>query len=34
MRVDKTEIQRLLRQEPAFSQMFVSHILARTARVE
>jgi CRP/FNR family transcriptional regulator, cyclic AMP receptor protein len=34
MRVDKTEIQRLLRDEPTFSQMFVSHILARTARVE
>jgi CRP/FNR family cyclic AMP-dependent transcriptional regulator len=34
MRVDKSEIQRLLRREPAFSQMFVSHILARTARVE
>ena len=34
MRVDKSEIQRLLRDEPAFSQMFVSHILARTARVE
>jgi CRP/FNR family cyclic AMP-dependent transcriptional regulator len=34
MRVDKTEIQRLLRDEPTFSQMFVSHVLARTARVE
>ena len=34
MRVDKSEIQRLLRREPAFSQLFVSHILARTARVE
>jgi CRP-like cAMP-binding protein len=34
MRVDKTEIQRLLRDEPTFSKMFVSHILARTARVE
>jgi CRP/FNR family cyclic AMP-dependent transcriptional regulator len=34
MRVDKTEIQRLLRDEPTFSEMFVSHILARTARVE
>ena len=30
MRVDKTEIQRVLRDEPAFSQMFVSHVLART----
>jgi CRP/FNR family cyclic AMP-dependent transcriptional regulator len=34
MRVEKTEIQRVLLDEPAFSQMFVSHILARNARVE
>jgi CRP/FNR family cyclic AMP-dependent transcriptional regulator len=34
MRVDKTEIQRVLQKERAFSQMFVSHILARNARVE
>jgi CRP-like cAMP-binding protein len=34
MRVDKTEIQRVLQKENAFSQMFVSHILARNARVE
>ncbi len=34
MRVDKTEILRVLQGEPAFSQMFVSHILARNARVE
>jgi CRP/FNR family cyclic AMP-dependent transcriptional regulator len=34
MRVDKTEIVRVLHDEPAFSQMFVSHILARNARVE
>lgn len=34
MRVAKTEIQRLLRDEPAFSRMFVSHILTRNARVE
>ena len=34
MRVAKTEIQRLLRDEPAFSQMFVTHILTRNARVE
>jgi CRP-like cAMP-binding protein len=34
MRVDKTEIQRVLRDEPTFSQMFVSHVLARVARVE
>src|ERR1044071_4767204 len=34
MRVDKTEVQRVLREEPAFSQLFVSHILARNARIE
>ena len=34
MRVEKSEIQRVLRDEPAFSQMFVSHVLARSARVE
>jgi CRP/FNR family transcriptional regulator, cyclic AMP receptor protein len=34
MRVGKSEIQRLLQDEPAFSQMFVSHILARKDRVE
>ncbi|MGA3141196.1 MAG: Crp/Fnr family transcriptional regulator [Xanthobacteraceae bacterium] len=34
MRVAKTEIQRVLRDEPTFSQMFMSHILTRNARVE
>ncbi|MGB7829602.1 MAG: Crp/Fnr family transcriptional regulator [Pseudolabrys sp.] len=34
MRVEKIEIQRVIRDEPAFSQMFVSHILERNARVE
>jgi CRP/FNR family transcriptional regulator, cyclic AMP receptor protein len=34
MRVGKSEIQRLLQQEPAFSQMFLSHILARKDRIE
>jgi CRP/FNR family cyclic AMP-dependent transcriptional regulator len=34
MRVEKDELLRVLRDEPAFSQMFVSHILTRTARVE
>ena len=34
MRVEKTEIQRVIHDEPAFSQMFVSHILERNARVE
>lgn len=34
MRVDKAEIQRVLLDEPTFSQMFVAHVLARNARVE
>jgi CRP-like cAMP-binding protein len=34
MRVAKTEIQRVIHHEPAFSEMFVSHVLARNARVE
>lgn len=34
MRVAKTEIQRVIREEPVFSQMFMSHILAKNARVE
>jgi CRP/FNR family cyclic AMP-dependent transcriptional regulator len=34
MRVDKAEIVQVLHDEPAFSQMFVAHILARSARVE
>ena len=34
MRVTKGEIQQVLKDEPAFSQMFISHILARNARVE
>src|SRR5947199_423941 len=34
MRVEMVEIHRLLRDYPAFSQMFISHILARNARVE
>ena len=34
MRVSKAEIQRVLRDEPTFCQMFVAHILARNARVE
>src|SRR4029079_8619780 len=34
MRVEKAEIMRVLAEEPAFSKMFLSHVLARTARVE
>ena len=34
MRVEKSEVTRVLHDEPAFSAMFMSHILARNARVE
>lgn len=34
MKVAKSEILQVLKDEPTFSQMFISHILARTARVE
>ncbi len=34
MRVEKEEMIRIIRDEPAFSQIFISHILARNARVE
>ncbi len=34
MRLAKTAIMRVLREEPKFSDMFLSHILARNARVE
>ncbi len=34
MRLGKIEIQRVLRDEPTFSQIFISHILARNLRVE
>jgi CRP/FNR family cyclic AMP-dependent transcriptional regulator len=34
MRVAKSEIQRVLKDEPTFSEMFVSHILTRNARIE
>ena len=34
MRVEKSEMLRVLRDEPTFSQIFVSHILTRNARVE
>jgi CRP/FNR family cyclic AMP-dependent transcriptional regulator len=34
MQVAKSEILQVLKDEPAFSQMFISHILARNARVE
>ena len=33
-RVEKSEVLRVLQEEPAFSQMFIAHILARNARVE
>ena len=34
MRLEKSAIIRVLHEEPAFSEMFVSHLLARTIRVE
>jgi CRP/FNR family cyclic AMP-dependent transcriptional regulator len=34
MRVEKTEILRVLQEEPAFSRVFISHILAKSARTE
>jgi CRP/FNR family cyclic AMP-dependent transcriptional regulator len=34
MKVEKAEIQRVLHDENAFAKMFISHILARNARVE
>jgi CRP-like cAMP-binding protein len=34
MRVDKAVMVRVLHEEPAFSEMFVAHLLARTIRVE
>jgi CRP/FNR family cyclic AMP-dependent transcriptional regulator len=34
MRLEMSEMRKILRREPAFSQMFVSHILSRNARVE
>src|SRR5581483_9680580 len=34
MRIDKPSIVRVLRDEPAFAEMFVAYILARNARVE
>ena len=34
MRLEKGAIVRILHDEPAFSEMFVAHLLARTIRVE
>lgn len=34
MRVDRSEITKIVRDEPALSQMFITHILAKNARVE
>jgi CRP/FNR family cyclic AMP-dependent transcriptional regulator len=33
-RIEKSEMIRLIQEQPAFSQMFVNHILKRTIRVE
>ncbi len=34
MRVERKEIAKIIRDEPAFVRMFITHILARNARVE
>ena len=34
MRVEKAEMVQVLQDEPAFSNMFLSHVLTRSARVE
>ena len=34
MRLEKTAILRVIHQEPAFSEMFIAHLLGRTIRVE
>jgi CRP/FNR family transcriptional regulator, cyclic AMP receptor protein len=34
MRLEKAAIIRVLHEEPAFSEMFVAHLLARTTRIE
>jgi CRP/FNR family cyclic AMP-dependent transcriptional regulator len=34
MRVDKAEITRVIRDEPAFSQIFIAHTLAKSAKME
>jgi CRP/FNR family transcriptional regulator, cyclic AMP receptor protein len=34
MRLEKATMIRVLHEEPAFSELFVSHLLARTIRVE
>ena len=34
MKLDKGEVVRVVHDEPAFSEMFIAHLLARTVRVE
>jgi CRP/FNR family transcriptional regulator, cyclic AMP receptor protein len=34
MRLEKAAILRVIHQEPAFSEMFIAHLLGRTLRVE
>src|SRR5579872_4619876 len=34
VRLDKSAILRLIHEEPAFSEMFIAHLLGRTIRVE
>ena len=34
MRLEKASVVRVIHDEPAFSEMFIAHLLARTIRVE
>src|SRR6202051_2040922 len=34
VRISKTDITRVIHQEPAFAELFISHLLARNSRVE
>jgi CRP/FNR family cyclic AMP-dependent transcriptional regulator len=34
VRISKTDITRLIHEEPAFAELFISHLLARNSRVE
>ena len=34
MRLEKAAVVRVIHQEPAFSEMFIAHLLGRTIRVE
>ena len=34
MRLEKAAVVRVIHQEPAFSEMFIAHLLGRTIRIE